>query len=77
MRKNRENPCTAAITSTAGSRVPFSVAQLERPLSPAITESGAIPLSQPSLHDHKQENIMKRNASMRDTVGRDNDQPKF
>ena len=41
------------MNSTAESRVPFSVAQLERPLSPAITETGALPLSHPSLHDHR------------------------
>ena len=31
--------------SNAESQVPISVAQLECPLSPAITESGALPLS--------------------------------
>ena len=53
--KTAKTPVTAATTSTAVSRVPFSVAQLECPLSPAITESGALPLSQPSLHGHRDE----------------------
>ena len=42
--KTAKNPFTAATTSTAASRVPFSVAQLECPLSPATTESEALPL---------------------------------
>ena len=53
--KSAKKSFTAAITSTAASRVPFSVAQLECPLSPAKTESEALPLSQPSLRDHRDE----------------------
>ena len=47
-----KKPFIAAIISTAEGQVPFSVAQLECPLSPAINESEHFHCAT-SLHDHR------------------------
>ena len=53
--KRPKNHCIAATTTTARSCVPVSVANWNVHWLRRWNESGALPLSQPSLHDHRDE----------------------